>query len=61
VVLEEKNLQKTDYFPCKERQVGVVPADGQGCLQLIFLFFVIIEVGSLAMSAGANPTIYVPI
>jgi hypothetical protein len=34
---------------------GVVPADGQGRLLLLF---VIMEGGSLAMAAGANPTIF---
>jgi hypothetical protein len=35
-------------------KVGVVPADGLGCL-LLKLFFVSIKWGSLALSAGLTP------
>jgi hypothetical protein len=34
-------------------KVGVVPADGLGCLLRKKLFFVFIKWGSLAMTAGA--------
>jgi hypothetical protein len=54
-----------DGFPCKARQVqstyiGLVPADGLGCL-LLKAFLLFIKCGSLAMSAGANPTNFRPI
>jgi hypothetical protein len=44
---------KTDDFPCKTRQVrvGVVPADGLGCLHTTNFFSVFIKCGSLSMSA----------
>jgi hypothetical protein len=53
-----------DGFPCRYVQqgkfkVGVVPADRLGCL--ILSFFVIMKGGTLAMSAGADTTIFRPI
>jgi hypothetical protein len=41
--------------------VGVVPADRRGCFLLTNIFVGIMEGGSLAMSAGANPEIFLPI
>jgi hypothetical protein len=42
-------------------KVGVAPADRRVCLLLKNIFVGIMEGGSLAMSAGANPMIFRPI
>jgi hypothetical protein len=55
--LNISSLVKWTISPCKARQVQ------SRCRLICYLtnFFVIMEGGSLAMSAGANPTIFGPI
>jgi hypothetical protein len=49
--------KKTDNFPGKQGKLdlGVIPADGLGCLQLKTFFWYLLKWGSLSMSAGVNP------
>jgi hypothetical protein len=54
--IEIQELVKQGKF-----QVGVVPDDRRYCLLLKHIFVGIMEGGSLAMSAGANHTIFGPI
>jgi hypothetical protein len=59
-----RRFSQNGRFPLFVKQgkfeVGVVPADGLDCL-LHTIFFVFIKLGSLALSAGANPMNFRPI
>jgi hypothetical protein len=44
-----------------EFKVGGIPADGLSCLLLKTIFLYLLNGGSIAMSAGANPMNFRPI